>query len=158
MRTLPKPSMRNALLACIFGIVAVVIFIPTNYLLITGIIIYLWMFPLVFVPVNVFQAIAVSFAGIFSIGFSWLVTELLNRRSFRFENADISVGGHMLRVGLFSIAILDGALYFWNVIGIVSAFLIIWFGKTKEWRIMGVISWIWILLVQLYIIFTSGAL
>ncbi|MGV9169047.1 MAG: hypothetical protein ACOC38_03800 [Promethearchaeia archaeon] len=63
-----------------------------------------------------------------------------------------------MRLGLFSIAILDGALYFWNIIGILCALLIVWFGKSKEWRIMGAISWIWIILVQIYIITTSGAL
>ncbi|MFO7837730.1 MAG: hypothetical protein R6V83_13890 [Candidatus Thorarchaeota archaeon] len=106
----------------------------------------------------VFQSIAILFAGIFSIGFSWLVTEAVNQRSLRFEGEDISIGGHMLRLGLFSIAVLDGALYFWNVIGIVCALLLIWFGKNRWWRIMGAVSWSWILLVQIYVSVTSGAL
>jgi hypothetical protein len=156
MRSTPSISLAHLASAGIFGMISVAVFIPTNYLVLSGILIYLWLVPLVEVPVIVFQAVSIIVSGMFSLSLAWISTEIVLQKSIRFQNEKISIAGHFLRLSVFLIALIDGTLYFWNFLGMISALVLIWFGKSRKWRIVGVAAWIWTLLVQIYIFLTFG--
>ncbi len=106
------------------------------------------------IPVVLIQIFIVLVASVLALSSSWMIVEWIFKKVNPFKKEKLNYIDHIMLSALFLMSVLASALYFFNIIGIAFAVLVLWLGKTKIWRILGVLTVTLNIVIQIALFFT----
>lgn len=122
-------------------------------LFLNGMLIALWLIPLSFVPVLFFQLMFFLLPGCFAISLGFLGRDWVETTFFSTQSEYSEVWRAMLQGSVLVLSFVGSFLFFWNIFAMLCAIWLLWFGRHRVWRGLGLLSVCWNTLVQFYIYF-----
>lgn len=135
----------------LYTIVTVSLFVPSIIFVSAGVMVYLWLVPLAFIPVILLQTLQFFLAAIFSISLAKFIIDVLQERTLHLDRHHVSKLGHILRGAVFILSLVGGVIFFWNIIAFLFGIALIWLGNHNFWQGLGFASITWNMLVQVYV-------
>ncbi|MCG3260483.1 MAG: hypothetical protein H7644_12085 [Candidatus Heimdallarchaeota archaeon] len=147
-------SARKVSIGFFFVALATAICIPLCMIMIASSATWLYFIRVPNIPVVLIQIFLVLVSSALALSSSLVILEWIFKKINPFKKEKLNYIDHIMLSALFLISVLASALYYFNIIAIVFAVLVLWLGRSKIWRILGVAAIILNIVIQFALFFT----
>lgn len=118
-----------------------------------GFVIALWMVPLSFIPIFYFHLASLVVSGCFAVSLGFLGKKWLKNKFFSRNVESSKIWRGMFQGSVFLLSFFGSLIFFWNLLALILAILLLWFAQRRIWQFIGFLSVGWNTVVQYYIYF-----
>ncbi|TET75743.1 MAG: hypothetical protein E3J43_07865 [Candidatus Heimdallarchaeota archaeon] len=147
-------SVRKVSIGFFFVVLASTLGISLSMVMVASSATWLYFIRVPNIPVVLIQIFIVLVASVLALSSSWMIVEWIFKKVNPFKKEKLNYIDHIMLSALFLMSVLASALYFFNIIAIAFAVLVLWLGKTKIWRILGVLTVTLNIVIQIALFFT----